>query len=318
MSILVTGIGGGVGQSILKSLAGTDYKVIGVDSSPLAAGHFFGNKSYLGLAASHADYIPRLLEICKIEDVTHIFPGHDIELLPLSKNSDVFKEFGITPIVSELRVIQICDDKLSTSQFLRENNFETPATREFSEFIWNGVPVILKPQKGGARSKHTYLARTISEFTKYSQMVDQNNCVIQEFIDGDEYTAGTISLDDEYFGSILMRRILRDGDTYKAFSVHDSSVQDELQRIILKLKPYGACNVQFRIRDDKVYVFELNARCSGTTAARSLVGFNEPKIILDKLIKNLKPNLEYFDATILRYWNEVLVSNHEIEDLGKS
>ena len=46
MSILVTGVGGGVGQSIIKSLQGTQHTVIGVDSEALGTGLYAVAKAY--------------------------------------------------------------------------------------------------------------------------------------------------------------------------------------------------------------------------------------------------------------------------------
>ena len=79
-----------------------------------------------------------------------------------------------------------------------------------------------------------------------------------------------------------------------------------------ELEPFGACNVQLRIRDGKPYVFEINPRCSGTTAARALVGFNEPSVILNYLKTKQYQEIHYEEATILRYWQEVKVANSAI------
>ena len=37
-SVLVTGVGGGVGQSIIKALADSDFVVVGADADELACG----------------------------------------------------------------------------------------------------------------------------------------------------------------------------------------------------------------------------------------------------------------------------------------
>ena len=46
-NIAVTGVGGGVGQSILKSLENSGYNVIALDGEVLAAGLYASSKSYL-------------------------------------------------------------------------------------------------------------------------------------------------------------------------------------------------------------------------------------------------------------------------------
>ncbi len=311
--VLVTGVGGGAGQSILKALRKANYlEVLAVDSSPLATGLYFGYKGVVGLEALHPDYISKLLEISISNKIKYIFPGHDIELKILANATKQFLENGITIIVSSPEVIEICDDKLATADFLSDAGFLFPKTQSFSEHEWDGRPVILKPQRGGARSKHTYLARTLDEYQKFSNFIDPQNCVAQEFIEGDEYTCGSVFFDQNLVCVISMKRELRNGDTYKAFSIRSDPLNNYVRAVVEELKPFGACNVQLKLKDGDPYVFEINPRCSGTTAARALVGMNEPDIILKYLDLGQIPVVNYEERTILRYWEEVVIDNNQI------
>ena len=71
------------------------------------------------------------------------------------------------------------------------------------------------------------------------------------------------------------------------------------------------------MKNNKPYVFEINARCSGTTAARTLSVFNEPKMIADYLLKGIEPKFQIKEQTILRYWKEIVVSNDDIQKMKK-
>ena len=170
---------------------------------------------------------------------------------------------------------------------------------------------------GGARSKNTYVARSEKAFDVYRQLVDPDNCIVQEYIEGDEYTCGSVTLDEKCVGVIVMRRILRDGDTYKAFVDRNPKLESEVRSIVSALKPFGACNVQLRVRNGTPYVFEINARCSGTTAARALAGFNEPRMIAEYLIDQQQPSFNIREISILRYWKELVVENERVELLRK-
>lgn len=316
--ILVTGVGGGVGQSVLKALARTPYGVVATDSEALAAGVHAASKAYLGRYASDPQFVDRLLEICLAEQCELIFAGHDVELLPLSENADRFKGHGIVPVVSSPGIIRLCDDKLATTEFLQSLELPAPETKKLCDAGAFERPVVMKPQRGGARSRGTYVARTEKEFDLYRQLVDADNCVAQEYIDGDEYTCGSVTLDGKCLGVIVMRRILRDGDTYKAFVEHNPALEATVRTIVEALKPFGACNIQLRVRDGQAYVFEINARCSGTTAARALAGFNEPQIIADYLLNGVEPTYSVNEVTILRYWQELVVPNSDIEQLRQT
>lgn len=63
------------------------------------------------------------------------------------------------------------------------------------------------------------------------------------------------------------------------------------------------------------YIFEINARCSGTTASRTLCGFNEPKMIAEYLLMNKEPSFEIQEKTILRYWKELVIENGSVQAL---
>jgi len=317
MNIVVTGVGGGVGQSIIKALQNAGYNVIGVNAEVLGAGLYAVKKSYLGFSANHPKFISRIIEICKKEKCKAIFPGLDVELIPLSNSIERIKANDIVPIISSPDVIKISDDKLETFKFLRNNNFPYIKTYRLNDYKFElDFPIILKPQKGGARSIGTFLAKNRREFDKYILDIDVNNYVVQDYIQGDEYTCGTVSFKNGCVGVILMKRQLRCGDTYKAFVVKDEKLSNFIKSVINALKPFGACNVQLRVKDNIPYIFEINARCSGTTAARALAGFNEPKMICDYIFKGIdNPSFRIKEITILRYWKELVVSYKKTKEM---
>ena len=110
-----------------------------------------------------------------------------------------------------------------------------------------------------------------------------------------------------------MKRILRDGDTYKAFVCKNEKLTEFVKSAAEKLKPFGACNFQLRLKEDGTpYIFEINARCSGTTQCRTLAGFNEPLMAASWLLEGKKLDYEIKDIAILRYWNELVVMPESI------
>ena len=317
MNVAVTGVGGGVGQSIVKALQNTKYNVIGIDGEVLGTGLYAAKKSYLGFYANHPKFIDRIIEICKKEKCKTVFPGLDVELILLSNNIEKLKANDIIPIVSDSKVIKIADDKLKTTKFLRSNDFPYIKTYCLKDYSFElDFPVVLKPQKGGAHSIGNFVAKNKKEFNKYILGIDINNYMVQEYIQGDEYTCGTVSFENGCIGSIIMRRQLRAGDTYKAFTVKDKELSNFVKNVINVLKPFGACNVQLRVRNNIPYIFEINARCSGTTASRSLAGFNEPKMICDYIFTGIdNPHFEIKEIVILRYWKELVIEYDMIKKM---
>ena len=313
----VTGVGGGVGQSILKSLADTEYEIISLDGELLAAGLYVTPKSYLIPYESSPNYIECLLEICKREKISLLFPGLDAELMVLSLNKKLFEDIGTIVIVSRPEVITISDNKLETYSKLIAAGVNVPFTTSADLYSFNDtdLPLILKQKIGGARSKNVYIIRSLDEWKSITNTIQNElaNFIVMEYIEGDEYTCGTINLENTCRGVIVMRRILRDGDTHKCFTEKNDIIENEVRLVVDTIKPFGACNIQLRLKNGKAYVFEINARCSGTTAARTLSGFNEPKMIADYILKGIEPNFEIKEQTILRYWSELVVDNSTIE-----
>jgi carbamoyl-phosphate synthase large subunit len=321
MNIVVTAVGGGVGQSIMKSLDCSDYNIVATDGGPLSAGLYTSKKSYIVPFAYEEEYIPELLKICKKENISLLFPGSDVELMPLSLNRHLFEEIGTTVIVSRPEVIFLADDKLQTYKQLIEAGVNVPFTTLAMNFTPNkeSYPFILKQKVGGSRSKNIFIINEHLEWeTALNRIGDGiSNFIVMDYIEGDEYTCGTINLDDSCKGVIVMRRILRDGDTHKCFTVKNETIEAEVRHLVETIKPFGACNVQLRLKDGKPFIFEINARCSGTTAARALSGFNEPKMIADFLLKGIEPKYSIKEQTILRYWKELVVDNDVVSEIQR-
>lgn len=306
MRIAVTATGGGVGQSILKALKGSDYEVIALDSDRLGAGLYMVPESYLIPRADDKQYIPGLLKLCKEKKIELLFPGMDCELTKLSRYKSDFWHNGTRVSISPEDIIDLANDKLMIQTYLKDNGFpfiKTVTTCDNSDKWSCSKRLFVKPRFGGARSKD---AKIIDDITDINWN-DLDGMVIQEIIEGDEYTCGTLTLEGRYKGCIIMRRILRDGDTYKCFVERNETIENLCRDICNTLKPEGAFNIQLKLKDGVPYVFEFNARSSGTTAARALAGFNEPKMIADYYLKGIEPRFEIKELNILRYWNELIV-----------
>src|SRR5262245_45104303 len=79
-TVLLTGVGGIVGQGILKCLADSPYRTIGIDASALAAGLYASDRGFLVPRVEDPSYFDFLLDLCKREKVRYIFAGLDLEL----------------------------------------------------------------------------------------------------------------------------------------------------------------------------------------------------------------------------------------------
>lgn len=318
-NIGITGVGGGVGQSIIKALQNTDYRLIGMDGEKLGAGLYAVDEAYTIPYAANDGFINAVLNVCREKKINILFPGLDAELFKFSEHSALFADIGTVVIVSRPEVIDISENKWSTYEKLAAAGFNVPLTYKLVDYSEPPLdfPFIIKPYLGGARSKDVFKVNNIDEYKEVLNEIAnrKERFIAQEFLAGDEYTCGTITLDGKCKGAIIMKRELRNGDTYKCHSVDNKILQDYLVNMMNVLQPFGACNVQLKLKEGKPFIFEINARCSGTTAARALCGFNEPKLIADYILKEKATVFEIQEKTILRYWNELEVDNEMLGNI---
>jgi carbamoyl-phosphate synthase large subunit len=323
---LVTGAGALLGQGIIKSLerSSVDVRIAAADPNPLSAGLFWADDAYVIRMASDADYLDRLGEVVAEAKPDIIIPGTDVELPILAAERDrLEKEYTTKVLVSDPRVVAIADDKYLTYQFLNEAGLLPPASAlpedadQIAALVRSvGFPLIVKPRIG-ARSVGVSLVSNTNELE--DAIAGRSGLVVQECVGGDqeEYTASVLVFGGEAHASIVMRRDLRDGNTYRAFCGAYPELNRQVKALGAALNPYGPANFQFRLDGEgRVRVFEINGRFSGTTPLRALVGFNEVEMCLRHILFGepiVEP--EAAEATILRYWSETLVEPSQLKAL---
>lgn len=319
MKALVTGAGALLGQGIIRSLQRLQPKpyIIAVDPNPLSAGLYWADARYLVPLANAPSYIDAICVILDKEKPDIVFIGTDVELMTFAEHRQALEsEHATRIVVSPPHVISIADDKYRTYEFLRDNGFPYPETclpgQEHDLIARVGFPLVVKPRIG-ARSIGVHVVHSPEELQQHLN----DKVVIQECVGmpDAEYTAGVVSFDQSSV-SIVMRRDLRDGNTYRAY-VDDSIRLNEIVRnMALTLGSYGPTNFQFRLsQDGLVKVFEINARFSGTTILRALSGFDEVALTSQYILSGIplsQPTVR--KVVLLRHWSETVV---ELGDINK-
>ena len=88
------------------------------------------------------------------------------------------------------------------------------------------------------------------------------------------------------------------------------AVTEPCERIAEALDARGAINIQCRVVDGEVVVFEINPRFSGATSLRAMVGYNEPDVLIGHHVfgEPIEVGFPYAEGTILRGLAETFVS----------
>lgn len=332
MKVAVTGAGGGVGQSICKalSISALDVELYPVDIQPLSAGLFRGKE---GLVLPKGED-PGAFDVWRAEfkkrGIEIVFPGSDHDVVSLAAVRDKWAaEGGPTIMVSDLDLVLDCRDKARTYERLTREGIDAPKCiwgrpqHEMLAFAAEvGYPVIIKPRDGSA-SRNVWLPRNEEELVFYLNRTP--NAIVQEHLTlngmAEEFTCAVfVDATGKVTGTFMARRTLSGGSTYRAEVGHWDELHSFLVDVGNKLRPRGPLNVQLCMTSRGPVPFELNIRCSGTTAIRAYYGFNEPEMwIRNYILGETVSQPPRRKGIALRYWNEVFVPEVGPEDLtGRS
>lgn len=331
LNVLVLGVGGNVSQGILKALAASKLscRVIGACISSLSFGLYTVDQAYISPSANDPAFPDWLIRLCRTERVHAVLSGVELVLTVLAQEAGkLYAQTGAVCIVSSPECLAIGNDKLLTSQWLRDHGFPFPKTADAADSTGVealvrecGYPLIAKPRHGkGAHGVFELLNdRDLQSATA------KNDYLIQEYL-GDahqEYTVGCFSdCESIVRGALVMRRELLEGTTYRAEAGHFPVVREQAIRIAEALRPAGPSNIQMRMHGGRAVCFEINVRFSGTTPIRARFGFNDVEAALKHyVLARPAADLPLITKGIaLRYWNEAYVNPEaqtKLDELGK-
>ena len=298
-NVLVTSVGGiSVGNSITSALnVVKSYNIVVTDANKYSSG-LHETKGYVVPLANSSNYIPKIQEICEKDDIKAVYPGHELELIEISKNRDKLP----TPIINTDSLIQMYHKKYEQYKFLKSKSIACPKTSMNPEEIIEefGFPIVCKDNfitGGGSKSVHILKNNEELAFHKHEGQV------FQQYIDSqNEYTIGVLtSKEGKVIDSIPMKKIIV-GPTKKVKFTHNSQqyflssgisqgifedneeITSIAEEIALKINSKGPLNIQCRYVNGKLVVFELNPRFSATTSMRAEAGFNGPDILFRNFV----------------------------------
>lgn len=315
MKVLITGAGALLGQGIIRALRASQMEatIIAADPDPMAAGLFWADRAHLIPLAETPEYIQGLENILLIEEPDAILLGTEVELDVLAPHRRRLETlYGTKMLISSPEVVRIAGDKWLTYRFLREMNLGCPLSclpgDEEGLIEEVGFPLVVKPRHG---YRSYGVVRVEDRQSLKEELERRPDLIVQQCIStpDEEFTAGALVFDGRCEASIVMRRHLRDGNTYRAFVGAFPELNAGVRRIAEALGAYGPVNVQFRLDGDQIKVFEINARFSGTTPLRVCAGFNEVEMALRYMLDGeeiRQPMVR--PMTILRHWSETVIA----------
>ena len=178
--------------------------------------------------------------------------------------------------------------------------------------------MVLKPRDGFG-SRHVRVIADEEELRFFFGRTERP--IVQEYLTlagGDEEYTCAVFVDSAGVpaGTFMARRDLSGGATYRAEIGHWPALHELLLRIGRALRPRGPLNVQLRRTSRGFVPFEINIRCSGTSAIRAYYGYNEPEMLLRHyVLAEPLPPVVSRRGYALRYWNEVFLDDVDAASL---
>jgi carbamoyl-phosphate synthase large subunit len=238
--------------------------IVAGDCSSTAPALYFADERVMLPRISEPNYIDAIIEIANQKDIALIVPTIDTDLLLLAENrTKIEKQTDAKVLISDLRVIQICRDKINTQRFMEANGFKIP--KMYSKQELDGkleFPMFIKPVSGSS-SVNIFKVNNKKELTTYLDFID--DAIVQDFIEGEEYTVDAFLDFNSQIITVAprLRIATRAGEILKGKIIKDDLIIEDVKRLLETLKPIGHITVQLMKTEKGIEYIEINPRFGG-------------------------------------------------------
>ena len=287
--------------------------IIAADASTLAPALYFADqRETVPYISQNDSYVNSIIRICNKYGVDLIVPTIDTELILLAERKEEIESgTGARVLISSPDVIAVCRDKTNTQRWLEEHDFPVPRMIS-DEDIEGGraiYPLFIKPLDGSS-SINAYRVESRDELDTYRNLIGRGRYIVQEFMEGTEYTVDCF-LDME--GNIItivprIRIATRSGEIAKGRIVRDEGIIRDVERLLTELHPIGHITIQCMRTDRGIEYIEINPRFGGGAPMSIAAGADSCENLYrilrgERLVRNEKfrDNITFlrFDASIM-------------------
>jgi len=270
VKILVTGCGGDIGTNIGRILKKFNLECYGVDISTLHGGKYIFTDCFQICKVSNNNYLQEIKELVFRLRIDLVIPTSEVEINFFQKNDIDF----VKVLICNNKIYDISNDKYLTYLFLKSINVPYPDTHELDTTEKMNYPFILKKKNGCGNSGVYFIDNELIYKYHLNKIKNKNEYIIQEYLDGDEYTCCIFKTKNKY-KHISFKRKLHGGTTKSGEVVNNDNIDNLLFKISNSIEIDGSINIQLRLVNGIPYIFEINPRFSSTIYFRYLFNFND-------------------------------------------
>jgi carbamoyl-phosphate synthase large subunit len=260
-AVLVTGVGGPAGVSVVNALIRAGVRTVAVDCDATAAGLTLGDASGVVPMARDPRFVDELCELALAAGADAVVSTVAEELPELDTCAESLAGKGIAVWVPSQKAVGRCCDKAEFASALTEAGIATPATG-FAASEVSG-PWIVKPRFGRG-SRDVYACDSADEVGWALRRVPEP--IVQSRLSGREFTVDAlVDRDGRFAGGVPRWRLeTRGGISTKGETFADDRVLIGAAAVLEAVELRGVACVQGFVTDEDEVVFvECNPRFSG-------------------------------------------------------
>lgn len=295
-------------------------KIIATDLNPTAPALYFADSQYLVPRIDTENYIDKLLEICKVEEINVITTLIDPEIEVLAKNRSKFEAIGVEVLAPYEETAKLCFDKYEMFCYLSKKGIPTVKTfGTLEDFLTayhsNQIqfPVFVKPRTGSG----SVGARKIPDVDTLKSVSQADpSLIIQEFMDCEDLDADVyVDTISHCPVSLFSKRKIETkiGGASKTISFSDEHLVQFATDVLKHFEFNGPIDMDFFYRDGQYYLSEINPRFGGAYLHAYGAGVDFIKLIENNLngIENQPCFNNYEDDVMMMMYDSVVIKKRE-------
>jgi carbamoyl-phosphate synthase large subunit len=320
--VLVTGVGGPSGVSLLRALADAPVTLIGGDIDPYAAGLYLLDTPRRVILRRGDDprFAADLLAHCRDHGVDVVVPTVDSELMPLALRRAEFTAAGITLVLASEPTLAVCLDKAALAERC-QGRVRVPATTIVDAAFDpadTSLPVIVKPRSGsGSRG-----IRLVEQRAELEVLERDGTLLVQEHLPGPEYSLDVLARHDGHVAAVVPRARLKvdSGIAVTGRTLLDPALDRFAREVADAIGLTTVANVQAKVdAAGEPALLEVNARFPGTMPLTVAAGVDMPRLAVMEALGTAIPDgpLPFQEIAMVRYFEERFFAFDDIADLQR-
>ena len=325
INVLIVGAGSVVGLSatrLISQYKGIERVIVGNTNPYFAARNYATDfiitpDFYFSKTATEVDYLDFLLTYCQRHKIDVLISGSIFELECLSQNVRYFEAIGTRVIIEKTEMIKTFYDKYLTTIKLNSITACSPSSGELSESEFDlevlQFPCFIKPRFGYG-SNGIAIIQSATEYRKWlkNRHTKYSPYIWQEYLDNanEEYTCSVVyDRNGEPFDVCAVRRLSVNKVTVDAEYVEScKSVEELIIEIAKHLEGRYCLNFQFRMKNGKPYIFEINPRFGASEGIRAQFGHDPYFTLLNHYYSVRNDQAERGYGRVIRAYKEEFFS----------